>query len=228
MSLEDAKRWRGEEYVAVCLAGIPKGGIFHVANSGTVYTVIGLTNPDLLKVYHTRDATSHEVGMACDLLVDAVLALQDMIASFSEEELKVLTVKRCTNTLREARDEAKKNNNCKVPRLLSKSDSGRKPACLVTFGDPDDTNMHPAPDPLLLVLRAANIFGLMAGMKMLASGETDDSDVSIGDIIEEEAFLEAREESLRPKTRDDLARGLGQPNGYFASIVEPDCFSVLT
>jgi hypothetical protein len=95
--------------------------------------------------------------------------------------------------------------------------------CVVTFGDPGDSTMHPVPDPLLLVLRAANNFGIMAEMKMLAIASPGDlDDVSIGDIMEE-AFLEAREQSLRPKTWADLAKGLGQPNGYFASIGAPKC-----
>jgi hypothetical protein len=52
-------------------------------------------------------------------------------------------------------------------------------------------SFHPAPDPLLLVLRAANNFGIMAGMKVLAnavSDDFDDSDVSIDDVIEEDEF----------------------------------------
>jgi hypothetical protein len=63
---------------------------------------------------------------------------------------------------------------------------------------------------------------LLAGMKMLANASPNDlDDISIGDIMEEEAFLEAREQSFRPKTWTDLAKGLGQPYGYIASIGEP-------
>ena len=81
--------------------------------------------------------------------------------------------------------------------------------------------MHPAPDPLLLVLRAANTFGMLAGMKMLAAASSDDDNISEGDIMAEEAYLEAREQSLRPTSWLDLATGLGQPNGYFASLHDP-------
>jgi hypothetical protein len=106
----------------------------------------------------------------------AVVALHDMIASLTEEELDyVTTPNETTNQLRQAHEDAK-SMKCKVPRPLSTTQSGGKPVCLLTFGDHSDTSMHPAPDPLLLVLRAANTFGIMAGMKMLAVTENDDYD----------------------------------------------------
>ncbi|KAG7369588.1 hypothetical protein IV203_027334 [Nitzschia inconspicua] len=221
MTLQGAKDWRGEGYSAICLAGHPRESHLDVLEASSVYKKIGFSDNDLLTVRHTRDANPEELNMACDLLRAAVLALQDMIASLSEDDLSY-----CENPnenvnkklLREASEEAKKLL-CKVPGKVINHDLGEKPACLITFGDYEDADMHPAPDPLLLVLKAANIFGIMAGMKMLANASSDsDSDVSTGDIIEEEAFLEAREQALRPKTWEDLARGLGQPNGYLASI----------
>ncbi|KAG7345692.1 hypothetical protein IV203_033223 [Nitzschia inconspicua] len=221
MTLQGAKDWRGEGYSAICLAGYPRESFLDVMEASSVYKDIGLSDNDLLTVKHTRDAKPEEVSMACDFLRAAVLALQDMIASLSKDDLSY-----CENPnenvnkkpLHEASEEAQKLF-CKVPAPVQKHDEAEKPVCLITFGDQKDADMHPAPDPLLLVLKAANIFGIMAGMKMLANASSDsDSDVSTGDIIEEEAFLEAREQALRPKTWEDLARGLGQPNGYLASI----------
>ncbi|KAG7372731.1 hypothetical protein IV203_018874 [Nitzschia inconspicua] len=156
-----------------------------------------------------------EVNIACDFLRAAVLALHDMIANLSQDELTLgVDPNHKANTLLQASEKAR-DLLCKVPGPITPL--GEKPVCLITFGGHEDVDMHPAPDPLLLVLKAANIFGIMAGMTMLANGPSDDdSDISMGDIIEEEAFLEARERALRPQTWEDLARGLGQPNGYVA------------
>jgi hypothetical protein len=118
--------------------------------------------------YCTRDAQQAELNTACTFLKVAVLALRDMIANLSDEEVALATSKKNNgNELRAARDEARAIRRCKVPHPVSTSASGEKPACLVTFGGVQDTEMHPAPDPLLLVPRAANIFGIMAGMKCL-------------------------------------------------------------
>jgi hypothetical protein len=176
MTLEAAKNWRGNGYNTVCLVGMPKGSPVKSENSHDMFRDIGLADPDLIRVEHTRDAKQEEVKVACTFLETAVVALHDMIASLSEEELDyVTTPHETTNPLRQAHDEAK-CMKCKVPRPLATSELGGKPVCLLTFGDHDDTSMHPAPDPLLLVLRAANTFGIMAGMKMLAGTENDDYD----------------------------------------------------
>ncbi|KAG7339030.1 hypothetical protein IV203_022678 [Nitzschia inconspicua] len=215
MTLDGAKNWRGEGYSAICLAGYPSGSPFGVIDASNIYTDIKLGSKNLLDDEHPRDAKPEEVNISCEFLRAAVLALHDMIANLSQEELRFCAnPNQKTNPLQQASEEAQ-NLLCKVP--VPVSPLGEKPVCLITFGG-EDVDMHPAPDPLLLVLKAANTFGIMAGMTMLANGPSDDdSDISIGDIIEEEAFLEARERALRPQTWEDLARGLGQPNGYVAS-----------
>ncbi|KAG7345809.1 hypothetical protein IV203_033340 [Nitzschia inconspicua] len=216
MTLDGAKKWRGEGYSAICLAGYPKNNPVSVVDPSNVYVNIKLASKSLLDNTHPRDAKREEVDIACDFLRAAVLALHDMIANLSQEELNLgMVPNRKDNPLQEASEKAR-DLLCKVP--VPVKPLGEKPACLITFGGQMDLEMHPAPDPLLLVLKAANIFGIMADMKMLANGSSDDdSDISMGDIMEEEAFLEARERALRPQTWEDLARGLGQPNGYVES-----------
>ena len=213
MTLENAKAWKGEGYNAICLAGRPRGGILSPANSASPYGSIGLTKVELTSVFSTCDANQEEINTACEFLKQAVFALHDMIENLQEHEIEY-----GSGNLRVACDEAK-SKICKVPCIINEISSQRKPVCLVTFGKCDEDHLHPAPDPLLLVLRAANVFGIMAGMKMLASAMPEDGSdiISEGDIMEEEAFLEAREQSYRPKSWSDLAIGLGQPNGYFAS-----------
>ncbi|KAG7372696.1 ribosome recycling factor [Nitzschia inconspicua] len=207
MTLDDAKNWKGEGYSAICLAGYPSGSPFGVIDASNIYTDITLGSKSLLDDDHPRDAKPEEVNIACDFLRTAILALHDMIANLSQDELTLgKNSNHKANTLQQASEEAR-HLLCKVPGPVTPL--GEKPACLLTFGGHEDVDMHPAPDPLLLVLKSANVFGIMAGMKMLDNGSSDDdSDISMGDIIEEEAFLEARERALRPQTWEDLARGL--------------------
>ena len=223
MTLREVKAWRGSRYTAICFVGHPQGSPFDPAANGIYFKDIGLADESLMSIDHTRDANRAELKLACNLLEEAVLALSDMIANLSDDEISFANADEKSNIvdtpLFKAREKAQENI-CKVPMLLP---SSNKPACLISFGSHDakeDKNMHPAPDPLLLVLRAANTFGMLAGMKMLAASSSDDDDdnISEGDIMAEEAFLEAREQSLRPKSWLDLATGLGQPNGYFASL----------
>ena len=226
MTLKDAKEWRGKGYEAICFVGRPSSCHGAEAEGGQLYDVIGLTRSALcdIKHEHTRDALRWELEMACEFLKEAVLALVEMIAIREGNEFNV--GKPEDEATEQPPDKSMSdvgNNNYRIPCLRSGSEQDDKPVCLVTFGNHEDTDKdpkHPAPDPLLLVLRAANTFGIMARMKMLAAGSSDDDEISEGDRIAEEAWLAAREELLRPKSWSDLARGLGQPNGYFASLAD--------
>jgi hypothetical protein len=62
MSLEDARKWRGESYHAICLAGVPTGDFADV-NNGELYKTIGLADSALMKVEQARDSESKEVGL---------------------------------------------------------------------------------------------------------------------------------------------------------------------
>ncbi|KAG7338143.1 hypothetical protein IV203_034368 [Nitzschia inconspicua] len=90
---------------------------------------------------------------------------------------------------------------------------------LVEFGSVGDEDKHPAPDPLLLVYKAAAIWGMVTKKRLVSNGEAQDpsADISEGDYLAELAFLEARSGFKRPQTWEALAIGLGQPNGYQAS-----------
>jgi hypothetical protein len=82
----------------------------------------------------------------------------------------------------------------------------------VTFGGDGG---HPAPDPLLLSIKAAINWSWRHHQKLLPAGElSDDDEASERSVLAEEQYLEWQQELLRPKNRQDLAQGLGQPNGY--------------
>ena len=209
MTLANAKLWRGEGYKALCFVGLPRGSAFQAMDNNRLYKNINLTDSSLLEISHTRDATRKEIEDACAMLRESVLALHSMIANLSQDDLDAAS----GDNLEKAR-QAAKDGQCKVPILIG-SEAPRKPVCLVTFGNANDSDKHPPPDPLCLALKAANVFGIMSGMKMLGIAE-DCCDYDIRDAMEEEAFLQWQQQANRPKTWEDLARGLGQPHGYRA------------
>jgi hypothetical protein len=74
---------------------------------------------------------------------------------------------------------------------------------------------HPAPDPMLVVAKAAAVWSRRQDQPLLADGLVgDEDDRSSLSILAEEQWLQQRQESLRPQTWEDLARGLHQENGY--------------
>jgi hypothetical protein len=90
------------------------------------------------------------------------------------------------------------------------------------FPRENDNHRHIAPDPLLLAAKAACVWSTRQGERLVAGGEIEDDNFSEGDYIAAEAYIaaqEANEASLRPRSREDLARGLHQLNGYQASVL---------
>jgi hypothetical protein len=88
---------------------------------------------------------------------------------------------------------------------------------VVTFSNcdaPADARAdHPAPDPLLLSVKAAINWSRRHHQGLRAAGERPEEEDEL-DVLAGELFLERLEKLHRPKTRNDLAWGLGQPFGY--------------
>ena len=72
---------------------------------------------------------------------------------------------------------------------------------------------HLAPDPLLLTVKAAVNWSWRNSQKLLASADPEVEEDEL-DILAMEQYLDWRESRLRPRTWEDLSRGLHQPNGY--------------
>ncbi len=72
---------------------------------------------------------------------------------------------------------------------------------------------HRAHDPLLRTVKAAINWSRRYNQALLA-GEPDDDEASELSVLAEEQYLEWQREMLRPRNREDLAQGLGQPNGH--------------
>jgi hypothetical protein len=100
-----------------------------------------------------------------------------------------------------------------VPKSLDLRNSN---VALIEFSSHHEDNnnkVHLAPDPLLLVIKSAANWSWRNGQKMLAVGEPPEEEDEL-DILEEEFFLTCRRDSYRPHSREELAKGLGQPNGW--------------
>ena len=97
--------------------------------------------------------------------------------------------------LKNRRDAVKAADSFNLPGAVPAT-SSRRPVCVVTFNSTWDNTGHPAPDPLLLAMRAANCWSWMVDLPLLASGlaaeDYIDDDMSVQDFLEEEAFCLAK------------------------------------
>ena len=213
LSLSEAKEWNGEAYNALFVMGKPSDGQGSQTCTPTWYNDVQLNTETVMLGAAVRDATSGEIEDARMTLIHAVLALRNMIANLGDEKLKSLNIKN-SDGLKEAQGFAQQEE-CVLPQVLEARED-RKPLCLVRFGKVEETDKHPPPDPLLLAYKAACVWGTMTKKRLLANGEEPDlyPDMTEGDYLAELAFLEGRSGFKRPKTWEDLAVGLGQPNGY--------------
>jgi len=83
-----------------------------------------------------------------------------------------------------------------------------------TLGRIECTVLALAVEPqLLLSVKAAINWSRLHYQDLRAAGEHPEEEDEL-DVLAEEQFAEERKKLHRPKTWDDLARGLGQPLGY--------------
>ncbi|KAG7363915.1 hypothetical protein IV203_037117 [Nitzschia inconspicua] len=220
MSLESAKTWKGEAYGAIFAVGLPtEMGNNEGSGVLTLYVNAGLTSNEAMNNDGLRDASATEIETARTTLTHAVLAVRDYLRSIdAEDRMDKFDIQNNRDEVRQSHVHANASQ-CLLPELDTE-EKHRKPLCLVQFGSVGDEGKHPAPDPLLLAYKAAAIWGMTTGRRLLANGEFQDpsDNISEGDYLAELAFLEARSGFKRPKTWEDLAIGLGQPNGYQASL----------
>lgn len=82
-------------------------------------------------------------------------------------------------------------------------------------------DIHPAPDPLLLAVKAAVVWSTRHRQQLLPSGEVED-DVDSLSIQAEEEYVERLRQARRPKSFQDLAARLGQPNAVHAVATDAE------
>ena len=234
MTVDEVKKWTGGAYDAIVSIGLPRGVLGmerdvedeSAANSDMCVSS-GLARVLDKKPQVIRDALPREIEAARKLLRQAIVALEHYVKNRSQDDIDNLLdieknasasdnkIKRRTTLI----DQSKNPTRVPLPENVDDTSSqvSKGPLCLVSFSSVDAKDGHPAPDPLLLAFRMANIWGRMVGVKLLANGkeECDDyENMSEGDIIAEEAFYDWKFGHPKNPTWEELAVGLGQPNGY--------------
>ena len=95
-----------------------------------------------------------------------------MIKSITDEDLLGISAdnKKSSERLRSSRQ--KIGDTILVPGMVNETVPSIEKVLKITFGAQTDNEGHPAPDPLLLLFKAANVWGRMIGVHFLANGET--------------------------------------------------------
>lgn len=224
MTVERANIWKGEKYKAVVLAGLPC-----YSNVPEAYddAYAGLSHGEIAAGVAEKGRLDGHLAKQCfkklglnkneqeDLLTKARQGLEGAVLGLTEfvkgasgnnqmpEELS----KRFTDVLK---------GGVLTPKRLATSRG--KPVRVVEFGDLQDRDVHPAPDPLLLLAKAATVWGKMVGVTLLAGGkpEEDEEDSDSLDEVAEEDFLERFRSSSSeiPKVISVVTPGLPSRIGY--------------
>ena len=208
-SCDQVVGWKGEGYSAVVLVGEPEIDV-------PLPEELLVSEEKKKEVYResrlNRESTadSQDVTQACNLLRDGVLALAEMIRSISDEDLLGVSAenKQSAERLRSSRE--KIGDTILVPGMINETVPSNCKVLKITFSAQTDNEGHPAPDPLLLLFKAANVWGRMIGVHFLANGKIPDVfDTDLHNHAVEN-YLEWHQSNLKNVSREELARGLGQ------------------
>lgn len=179
MTLDDAKAWRGQGFMAAVLVGLPDsddplGYILDEESEKTVYTDIALNTSKLYEELKKgngalltlpKDEENDHIQKACEALMATVLGMAQYVWTLASCDLSLLHAK--NQILLKDRSKSRKAE-VYVPQL---NRCGEQPILFVRFGNQtgDEMDLHPAPAPLGLLCKAANGFSLMVGQKLLAN-----------------------------------------------------------
>ena len=174
LPLDQIRSWAGTGYDAVVLVGEPDSET-PVDNPMTddavhmAFRAARMNNDDI------KTAGPQQVIHAAGILKGGVVALAEMLLSMSENELNAVQAvdQESAERLRKARQNLTNSGGVNVPDVIN--DNIAKDDChvmLVSFSahSEDEPPHHVAPDPLLLLLKVANVFGRLTGMDFLANG----------------------------------------------------------
>lgn len=140
----------------------------------TVYTDVALTTSKLYSALKSgtgalltlpKDQEKEEMQKGCESLSASVLGMAQYVRTLENCDLSSL---HATNQRLLKERASSKNADVLVPEFMHHE---QHPILMVRFGDQigGDMNLHPAPDPLGLLFKAANGWSLMVGQKLLAN-----------------------------------------------------------
>ena len=220
MKLEDAVAWVGQSYRALFIIGKPDDGatdpVTRFDQVKVDYRNVNLNTDVIIRRDTVKDASKEQIERARETLIEATLAIRDMIADLPDDEIEKFGLPKNGESLKDAKAFAE-SSECILPGKVDSSPT-RRPVCVIEFAsNSGDNDRHPSPDPLLLAYKAAVVWAKMTGKRLLANGAPPDPypDMTEEDFIAEQAYCEAKYPSHQtPKTWQELAVGLGQPFGY--------------
>ncbi|CAB9515402.1 expressed unknown protein [Seminavis robusta] len=189
MTLKEANEWRGEGYQAVVLAGLPDltgsapparrrktpgKGFWKGSNEHECF-------PRKICGHSTQKVTP---AQEMQMLEKARIGLQEAVLGLAHYAKQMAS-------------DAKKGSP--VPKAHANPE---KPVLFVKFGSLQEVpkDLHPAPDPELLLSKAATIWGKMTNFATIANGSMadDEEEEDSLDEVAEEVFYEKYRNSSAP------------------------------
>jgi hypothetical protein len=187
MTEQQMKDWKGEAYDAIVLAGD-----FDDFSASTVYVEIGMTSDGDL-------ATPEQINTARKALKAVVLGLHYSIRHRRRiVDSDLVGQKESLEALKQLRQRIDQSNEAIVPGGIPLTGiSNEIRVRLIWFGSHSDISKHPAPDPMLLCVKAAINWSWRNNQQLLAAGEQPDTEEDHDDFLDDsEQNEESDDESL--------------------------------
>jgi hypothetical protein len=197
MTLEQMKAWNLEGYEAIVLAGD-----FETATAADAYTSMRMNQVETLTL-----ATQGEIEQSCESLKRAVQGLAYSLAYRSTQRREDLLEPAMRHQLESFRTNLQRAGSVIVPKAASEDYSNLRVGKVSFQAHSPEAGAvltHPAPDPLLLVIKSAINWSRLNGQQLLVTGEGSEEDEEMEDPMEEieESFVET------------MTIGHSQPNGH--------------
>jgi hypothetical protein len=160
-------------------------------------------------------ALETEIEKARQLLEAVILGMAYSLLNCFKERERFLNddAKDLVNSFVNATESQKVKVPVLVARPASTPDAAEhRRVRVVEFSSHGAPQGHPAPDPLLLVVKAAINWSRRHDQPLRGAGEPPEEEDEL-DILAEEEFLERRNNPRQANTLEDSAHGLGQPSG---------------
>jgi len=206
MTLKEANEWRGQGYQAVVLAGLPNltGSAPPAYRDydaeklpARAFGRAAMNTDAFLERYADTQKVTPEQEMK--MLEKARIDLQEAVLGLAHyaKQMASDAKKGLLEGLQKSTIEAFESIGASLPKeapVPKVHANPKKPVLFVKFGSLQEVpkDLHPAPDPELLLSKAATIWGKMTNFAMIANGSvTDDEEEEDSlDEVAEEAFYE--------------------------------------
>jgi len=209
LDLDEMKRWNGEGYNALVMCG----SIVDTSDPPRVVIEASSVCQRIGMIERGPIASAPQIEKARQLLEHVLLGMAYSLLNRCQEKWNELFA---AEDLRSSFLSPTGIMKLQVPDAVASKEKLK--VRVVEFSNHtalngEATEGHPAPDPLLLAVKAAINWSRRNKQPLRAAGEPPEEEDEL-DVLAEEQYLQMCDDQYRPKTWDDLARGLGQPLGY--------------